>query len=55
MKKKKKNHNYRIKGEEKMKKLLSDPALVGDSWKSRFIERLSENTNLSELWMSHHL
>lgn len=30
-----------------------DPALVGDSWKSRFIERLSENTNLSELWMSH--
>lgn len=30
-----------------------DPELVGDSWRSRFVERLSENTNLSELWLSH--
>ncbi|WP_160268217.1 CocE/NonD family hydrolase [Bifidobacterium biavatii] len=30
-----------------------DPAVVGDDWRSRFMERLSENTNLSELWLSH--
>ena len=30
-----------------------DPMLVGDSWRTRLIERLSENTNLSELWLSH--